>query len=158
MDGKRFDAWTRRRAALGIGGLTLGVLAAAAGPAAAAKKKKKKKSKACDGKQKRRCRRDGFGCENGKCVVVCRADNSSCGNNNVIQLCGPQGTCECSRLVGGGFACAAGRPEECPEISECIGNLDCARGEVCVDLSGDACCGESKGICRKVCNNQAPGF
>jgi hypothetical protein len=157
MDGSRFDAWTRRKAALGIGRVTLGFLGGAVGPMVAAKKKKKK-SKACDGKQKRRCRREGFGCESGKCVVVCRADNSSCGNNNIIQLCGPQGSCECSRLVDGGFACADGRLEECPESSQCSGNRECARGEVCVDRSGETCCGESMGICRKVCSNRVSGL
>jgi hypothetical protein len=155
MDGPRFDAWTRRQAALGLGGMAAGLLAAMPGPGVAARKKK---PKGCDKTQKRRCRRDGFGCEGGTCVVVCRADNATCGANNVIQLCGPQATCECSRLAGGGFACAARKPEECPEFSECIGDRDCARSEVCVDLSGDSCCGESKGICRKVCNHRVSGF
>lgn len=159
MDGGRFDAWTRRKAALGLGGLLAGLL----GPAAAAKKKpnkkKKKKSKACDAKQRRGCRREGFGCEAGKCVVVCRAANSACGDTNVIQLCGPQGSCECSSLTNGGFACAVGRPETCPAASECASNAQCGAGEVCVDVSHADCCGGQEfGLCRKACKSTAPGF
>ena len=153
MDGSRFDAWTRRRVGLGIGALAAGLLSTAVDQDAAAKKDKKK---ACTKKKKQKCRKQGRACEDGKCVVSCNAGNSAC-RSNVVQICGnPQDFCVCSPLAGGGFACAEQRPEECPEFSECIGNLDCAQGEVCVDIAGDGCCG-NQGLCLKECKGGTPG-
>ena len=135
-------------------------LAASLGVGAEARNKKKKKKKAdCDRKQKQKCRRQDRDCEDGKCVVSCNARNSAC-RADVVQICGdPQDFCVCSPLAGGGFVCAEQRPDECPEFSDCIGNLDCAQGEVCVDISGEGCCGEERiGLCLKRCSGRTPGF
>ena len=154
MDSARFDAWTRRRIGLGLGALAVG-LVAAAGQEGVAKKKPKK---ACTKKQKAKCRQQDRACEKGKCVVVCNARNSVCRGNSVIQLCGSQGACDCSPLAEGGFACAAPRPETCPGASECATDAECAADEVCVDASGDDCCGsEGFGLCRKRCKEGNPG-
>jgi hypothetical protein len=155
MDDGHFDAWTRRRFGLGLGGLAAGLLGVAA-PGAAAKKGKPKD---CSKKKKQKCRRQGRVCEKGKCVVVCNARNSAC-RADVVQICGnPRDFCVCSPLAGGGFTCAEQRPDECPAFSECIGDLDCAGGEACVDVSGDNCCGSEKiGICRKRCKAGSPGL
>ena len=75
----------------------------------------------------------------------------------MVQICGKaQDFCVCSALAGGGFACTEQRPEECPAISECIGNLDCGPGEVCVDIEGETCCG-NQGICLKECKGGIRG-
>lgn len=155
MDGFRFDALTRRQAGLGLSGFVAGLLGAAAGQGAAARKKKPKKKSSCSKKQKQKCRRQDRVCENGTCIVNCNAGNSVCRGNNIIQLCGSaQESCDCSPLAAGGFACAAARPEICPGASQCARDAQCAAGEVCVDVSGDECCGgQTFGLCRKRCRS-----
>ncbi len=156
MEAERFDGWTRRRAALGVGGLAVALLGAATGQGAAARKKKPKE---CTRKKKQKCRRQDRVCEKGKCVIACNARNSACGGNVVVQLCGGrQGFCDCSPLAEGGFACAATRPETCPAASECTTSAQCASGEVCVDVSAAQCCGgEEFGLCLQRCKEGGPG-
>lgn len=163
MDDQRFDlmtqrvtrALTRRRFGGALAALGLG---AGFGAGSQAKKKRPKKP-ACSKKQKRKCRRQARVCEDGKCVVVCDARNSVCRGNQIIQLCGGgQAFCDCSPLAQGGFACAAARPETCPGASECSRNAQCPSGEVCVDVSGDDCCGGQEfGVCLRECKAGSPG-
>jgi hypothetical protein len=169
MDAPQFDRLTqlvgrslsRRRlgAVLSALGLGAGVGMASAEAKHKHKHKKKNHKKAtCTRKLKDKCLRRERECEKGECVL-CTARNAQC-RAGIIRICGdPEDFCVCSALAGGGFACAEQRPEECPAGSECIGNLDCAAGEVCVDISGDDCCGgESFGICRKRCSEKSPGL
>ena len=159
MDGSRFDAWTRRKVGLGLGGLAATLLGAATGPETVARKKKPKKKSACSRRTRQKCRRQGRVCEKGACVVTCNAGNSACRGNNAIQLCGGgQAFCDCSPLVEGGFACTAARPETCPGASECVRDAQCGAGDVCVDVSSDECCGgEEFGLCLKRCKDGDPG-
>lgn len=151
MDESRFDALTRRQAGLGVAGIVAGLLGVTTGQTAAAKKKKPKKS-ACSKKQKQKCRREGFVCEKGKCVVSCNAGNSTCSGNPVSLICGNRDDfCVCSPLAQGGFACAESLDGGCPAASQCASNAGCAQNEVCVDVSDPACCGEPLGVCLKEC-------
>ena len=104
MDGSRFDAWTRRRFGLAVGGLASSLLALDGFKVAAAKKKGKKKrcrklgqsctpsggQKCCKGKglscqifeetlTKRRCCRRGF--------ESCQTDDECCSQDCTDNLC-----------------------------------------------------------------------
>jgi hypothetical protein len=133
MDGRRFDAWTRRRfnlvagggltALLGLGGLPLGE--------SDARKRRKRPSK------KRRCRQKAnrIWCD-GTCVQgECCPD----------QVCGSDPACNCRRTIEGQTACMANAVVLCE--GGCARNADCAEGWACLPTS----CGGLTGLCFPRC-------
>ncbi len=88
MDAVRFDAWTRRRFGIAVGGMATALFGAASRDAAAGRKKKRR----------RRCKRRGDGCTPGgkrKCCNVLECKSASPNENGPTVCCLPEGArCE----------------------------------------------------------------
>jgi hypothetical protein len=113
MDASTFDAWTRRRFGLAIGGASLLGVADRLGAEAKGKKKKKK--------------------------VRCRKELQTCDPNDKDKLCCGGLNCDVfGRGTGFDLHCCLGLRQKCSASqSHCCGDLLC--GEV-TSLSGKRCC------------------
>lgn len=153
MDGTRFDAWTRRRFGMAVGGTVtalLGLGADFSNPAAAKKNEKKKckggkkkcgqkciaKAKCCGGcsGQKKCCKgecvdlaADGEHC--GACRNACATGeciHGACRCGNGMPVCGAKCSCG-ARAEGGDPACYS-----TPFFGACDEDDDCPVGSVCL--------------------------
>ncbi len=179
MDGKEFDAWTRRRIGVAAGMAIAGLVGAfTAAPVDAGKRKRKKKNKKkqtppctpnCSG---RVCGDDGCGgscggcpanttCAGGRCVDapnecrqagVCNADPPACGTS------AGGGVCGCDLTMEGAIVCLDPVTESCASFQNCDTSEDCTillgPGFICqafkADSLGQFCgCG---GRCLSRCN------
>jgi hypothetical protein len=107
MDGRTFDAWTRRRVGLAAGGLAMTLFGWAGEPETAARRKKDKN------KDKKRCRKLGQTCDQSKKNKQCCSDKQLC-----AQISGQ----------GSDTFCCNQRNERCSENSDCCGNDRCSSG------------------------------
>jgi hypothetical protein len=127
VDGKAFDAWTRRRLSLALGGAGLsaltGVLASA--DAEGKKKKKKKKKSTCAKKPGDRCTNK-IPCCNGKGLACLPKVANPAGATRCckvgLQPCGADADCCSNSCVDGACSCKT-------DGQECGGN-----GTLCCSL------------------------
>ena len=132
MDGSRFDAWTRRRVGLVIGGGAVSLLGPRGRDGAAAK----------NTKRKRRCRRVQQTCRPGhrrkRCcnTLRCEEDPEVGGNRCCRPLrgfCAEEGDCcgtatiDCAEIAGLGTEtrCCGDVDHDCTDSNDCCGNLSC---------------------------------
>lgn len=123
MDGSRFDAWTRRRFGLVMGGGVASLLGLVIGDGAEAKHGK--------GKHKKRCKKLKQGCQpSNKHKKCCKKQDLICGE--ILGLGGKH----CCRKVQG----------ECSDASDCCGDFICdqANGK---DAEKTFCCGAAERDC-----------
>ena len=100
MDGKRFDAWTRRRFGLAAGGLVTS-LVALVGPDVAT-------TTAKDGNKKNNCKNLGQGCSNGGKK---KKKRKCCKDKDLVCRDADTGGQRCCRDVGG--SCSPMSPSDC---------------------------------------------
>jgi hypothetical protein len=120
MDGLRFDAWTRRRFGLVVGGMAASVAGLAARDAADARKRKKRK---------KRCKKLKQICQPGSKTKKC------CTNQDLV----------CGVIVSqeGNHCCR-------PAQGRCATAGECCDGRICMNvirLDGPRCCGISNESC-----------
>ena len=129
MDGSRFDAWTRRRFGLAVGGLAgslLGIVGGGSDDLAAKQKKKKK-----------RCRKLGQSCREGGKRACCAKRGLSCQPFEVTQ---PNSARRC---------CRRGK-EPCTDSGECCSG-ECTDGRCVCKANGQECAGIDAVCCSLNC-------
>lgn len=135
MDASRFDAWTRRRLGLVVGGGIASLAGLSLLEDAEARKKKKKRCKKslqpCGGKKKC-CKEltcdDTLGTEGNVCCKplqgTCADQPECCGNDSI-----------CTNVDGlTGERCCVLEGKTCTEKLDCCGDLDCISGNCVVQL------------------------
>lgn len=131
MDGKAFDAWTRRRLNLALGGAglsgLLGVMSAAEVEGKKKKKKKKKKKTTCAKKPGDRCTTK---------VPCCDGKGFAC----LPRISNP---------TGAGRCCKVGL-QPCSDSTECCGN-SCVDGACTCKTDGQECGGIGTICCSLKC-------
>ena len=127
MDGATFDAWTRRRLNLAIGGAGLSALLGVLSSGDAESKKKKKKKKTCARKLGDRC---------SKKIPCCKGNGFAC----LPKTSNPAGATRC---------CKVGL-QSCGADADCCGN-SCVDGACACKTEGQECGGIGTLCCSLKC-------